>query len=80
MNKSHFYNVFDAEVASLTVTVGKQLGKIVGFTEKIPILLKYTKTEFGYVNNIKELMPITLVICLIFYFLLLLFNIYNIKI
>ena len=44
----------------MTVTVGTVLGKIVKYSEKLPSLLGYSRTEFEYLHDIKDLMPITL--------------------
>ncbi|EAR96293.2 transmembrane protein, putative (macronuclear) [Tetrahymena thermophila SB210] len=59
-SKNMFIEVFSQDVISITATVGKKLGRIVGYSDKAPSVFGYKKQEFHYVSDIKELMPITL--------------------
>ncbi|KAL4442859.1 hypothetical protein ABPG74_010748 [Tetrahymena malaccensis] len=51
------FNVFEPNVLYLTATMGKIWGKIVNFSDKLPIALGYKKQEFNYVTHIKDIMP-----------------------
>ncbi|KAL4504349.1 hypothetical protein ABPG72_009795 [Tetrahymena utriculariae] len=59
-SKNMFIEVFSQDVISITATVGKKLGRIVGYSDKAPSVFGYKKQEFHYVSDIKELMPMTL--------------------
>ncbi|KAL4489727.1 hypothetical protein ABPG73_019684 [Tetrahymena malaccensis] len=59
-SKNMFIEVFSQDVISITATVGKKLGRIVGYSDKAPSVFGYKKQEFHYVSDIKDLMPMTL--------------------
>ncbi len=58
--KMGLIEVFSGSVISIKATIGKILGRIVGYSSNAPAVLGYSKTEFNYLNDVTEIMPITL--------------------
>lgn len=50
-------NAFSEEVVSVSVSLGKENEKIVGYSHKAPKFFGYTRYEFSMIKAIDELIP-----------------------
>ena len=51
------FEIFNPLTYQITLSFGKSLGAILNFSDNLPEVLGYTKLEFMYKTNLKEILP-----------------------